>query len=98
MKVHGITVFLKALGTGLFIAVAALVVALLWPMADPPWLAHSGPVALVDVTIIDVEQDAALAGQTVVLRDGHIERVGPDQAFATVPPRTVYCQRCDQRA
>tara|TARA_R110002110_G_C13446529_1_gene716664 strand:- start:1827 stop:3395 length:1569 start_codon:yes stop_codon:yes gene_type:complete len=77
MKVHGITVFLKALGTGLFIAVAALVVALLWPMADPPWLAHSGPVALVDVTIIDVEQDAALAGQTVVLRDGHIERVGP---------------------
>lgn len=77
MKVHGVKIFLKTLGGALLTVAAALVVALLWPMADPPWLAHSGPVALVDVTIIDVEQGAALSGQTVVVRDGHIERVGP---------------------
>ncbi|RLQ21227.1 hypothetical protein DWB85_13020 [Seongchinamella sediminis] len=82
IKVHGITVFLQALGAGLLVGAAALVVALLWPIADPPWLAHSGPVALVDVTIIDVEHGESLAGQTVVLRDGHIERVGPASAEA----------------
>src|SRR6056297_2882348 len=77
MKVHGFKGVLKVLSSGSVIGAVALVAALFWPMAGPPWLAHSGPVALVDVTIIDVEQGAAQAEQTVVLRDGHIERVGP---------------------
>jgi len=71
------TFFLKALATGSLIGMTALVAALLWPMADPPWLAQSGPVALEHVTVVDVERGTAVADQTVVLRDGLIQRVGP---------------------
>lgn len=68
---------LKILSLTLLVIGAFLASALLWPLAEPPWLAHPGPIALEGVTVIDVERGTALPAQTVVLHGGLIESVGP---------------------
>jgi hypothetical protein len=68
---------LKILLLGLLTTVAALILALTLPLAEPPSATLSGPVALTGVTIIDMERGEAVADQTVVMRDGFIEHVAP---------------------
>ncbi len=81
---------LKTLALGLLASIVALTIALSLPLPEPPLAFTSGPIALTGVTIIDVEQGEALANQTVVMRDGFIERVGPaDQVRVLADVRAV---------
>jgi hypothetical protein len=47
---------------------------------DPPRLTRAdalAPVAFVNVTVVPMEQEETLAGQTVVIRNGRIAQIGP---------------------
>src|SRR5260221_7724965 len=48
----------------------------------------SGPVAIEDVTVIPMDSDRRLSGQTVLVRDGRIARIGPRDA-ARIPGDAV---------
>lgn len=66
----------KVVGVALLVGAATLVLALRWPLPDPPMLGKGGPVAIERVTVVDVERGQLMAEQTVLLRDGQVERVG----------------------
>jgi len=67
---------LKVVGTAVLVGAVTLVVAVRWPLPDPPMLGKGGPFAIEHVTVIDVERGQSRADQTVLLRDGQVERVG----------------------
>jgi len=74
-------VFLAAL---LLVAVSTFMVGVAWPVAtlEPP--RTEGPLAFVDVAVVDVAAGAVRTGQTVIVRGTQIEAVG-DAAELAVP-------------
>ena len=56
---------------------------------DPPATASSAPLAIVDVNVITMRSASILAHQTVLIRDGRIEWIGPAAAGTLASDATV---------
>lgn len=71
-----------ALGGGVLLLVALFFVGVLWPLRVVPPVRTVTPVAITDVTVVDVRGGGLSPGQTVVIADGRIVTVGASEAVA----------------
>ena len=61
-----------ALLSGVLLLLVAFALGVLWPEPELPASRSLRPLAIVDVSIVDVESGRTLPGQTVVSQDGRI--------------------------
>jgi imidazolonepropionase-like amidohydrolase len=70
------------------LAVALFAVGVLWPLPSATPIITAHPLALVGVTVIDVEQGIHVPGRTVLIEHGRIAAVAPDGSL-DMPDRVV---------
>ena len=72
-----------ALGVVILVPLVAFVLAVAWPIDDAPAAQASTPIAIVDVTIVDIRAGRLLPGQTVVVSGNRIHATGPAASTQT---------------